>query len=259
MRAWLLLLLCLAVAGAAPDGRSELPFRTDAANEHSPWYRLKPGEFPRSAPSTSSTASCWRPTSSTARASSAGSTTASWWISPCPRSAPSCISTPRPTSATCRSGRSCTSPLYQDERGDFTRVAAIRDDFTALARDGLTYRLDEIKAGEGKLVVTARERPDRSAANSRVDEHTRFWKGDKAAKLGDLAAGDDLLVNLARRRPLRRHLGGRRGAEARDRAAAGAGTRRSSRNAGCPRGSTAWRGRSSPSRSSATRPACAPC
>lgn len=50
MRVWLSLLLLIgtraAVAGEASKPDSNPPYRTDSANEHLPWYQLKPGEFP---------------------------------------------------------------------------------------------------------------------------------------------------------------------------------------------------------------------
>lgn len=51
MRAWLALLLLLVWPLAASAGESakldpNIPYRTDAANEHLPWYRLTSGQFP---------------------------------------------------------------------------------------------------------------------------------------------------------------------------------------------------------------------
>ena len=48
MRVALLFLFCALAANSAelPKTDAAFPFRTDFANEHLPWYQLKPGEFP---------------------------------------------------------------------------------------------------------------------------------------------------------------------------------------------------------------------
>ncbi len=90
--------------------------------------------------------------------------------------------------------------LYQDEQGAFTKVATMRDEYTRLAADGLTYRLDEARLDQGKLVVTRHSIAGGQAESGHselpVNDQTRVWKGEKQVALRDLAVGDELLVNL---------------------------------------------------------------
>ena len=94
--------------------------------------------------------------------------------------------------------------MYRDESGAYTKVAAIEDEFSRLARRGRVYRLEEAHPAEGTLLVNrlgaAPDREDLGRGQFRVDPRTRVWKGDKAASLADLAPGDELLVNLTGRR-----------------------------------------------------------
>ena len=89
--------------------------------------------------------------------------------------------------------------LHQDENGAFTKLATMQDQFTMDAGHGFTYRLDEAKLGEGKLLVTKRSvpknQPDLGKSELLVNDSTRVWKNDKQIKLGDLAAGDELLYS----------------------------------------------------------------
>jgi hypothetical protein len=95
--------------------------------------------------------------------------------------------------------------LYQDTDGVFTRAAALQDDFTTTAKLNASYRLDAIKRGEGKLMVTRQKLPAKQADGPcrewLVTEHTRLWKGGQSVKLDDLAAGDELLANFAAATP----------------------------------------------------------
>ncbi|HYR57183.1 MAG TPA: hypothetical protein VEO95_01080, partial [Chthoniobacteraceae bacterium] len=90
--------------------------------------------------------------------------------------------------------------LNQDERGGFTRLATMQDQFTMDAGHGFSYRLDEARLGEGKLLTTKRSipknQPDLGKKELLVKDATRVWKGGAQIKLGDLAAGDELLFNL---------------------------------------------------------------
>jgi len=196
MRAWLLLLSLIgSIAGAAPAKVDPTyPFRTDLANEHLPWYRLKPGEFP---PLHSEHVVDgvllevdFIHRSGQFRRSDDGTlvdfTMPSFGTVMYLNAEADLRDVPL--------GIVLHFSTYQDEQGTFTRVAAIRDDDTTLVADGLTLPLDKIAAVEGKLAT------DQQRA---------------------------------------RH--------------------RASRSVDCPRGSTGWRGRSSPSRFSGTRRACAPC
>jgi len=90
--------------------------------------------------------------------------------------------------------------LNQDHAGGFTRLATMQDQFTMDASHRFTYRLDELKLGEDKLLTTkqslSKNQPDLGKKELVVKPETRVWKGDAQVKLNELATGDELLFNL---------------------------------------------------------------
>jgi hypothetical protein len=90
--------------------------------------------------------------------------------------------------------------LNQDQAGGFTRLATMQEQFTMDASHSFTYRLDEVKLGEGKLLTTkqslSKNQPDVGKKELLVKPETRVWKDDQQVKLADLAAGDELLFNV---------------------------------------------------------------
>jgi hypothetical protein len=199
----LLALLTFADGPARLDDR--LPYRTDTANEQLPGYRLKPGEFP--------------PLGSEHRVS--GELLEADFIhrSGQFRSAETgelaeFSLLPFATVMACHAegdlrdiplGTLCQFALYQDDRGAFTKVAAIHDESSRLANQGLIYRLDKANVEAGKLDVTLRRlnqgQEDLGHSQLSVSEETRVWKSGGKAKLGDLAVGDELLVNVSGNTP----------------------------------------------------------
>lgn len=93
--------------------------------------------------------------------------------------------------------------LNQDPQGGFTRLATMQDQFTMDASHTFTYRLDEVKLAEGKLLTTKHSLPKKKEDLGKkeliVTAETRVWKGDKQVKLEDLKPGDELLYNLTDR------------------------------------------------------------
>ncbi|MDB6175796.1 MAG: hypothetical protein JWL59_5107 [Chthoniobacteraceae bacterium] len=89
--------------------------------------------------------------------------------------------------------------LYQDQKGAFTRVAAIRDKYSMLAGEGVSYRLDVIKTDADRLVVTRQKLSANTADADQIElpvsDKTRVWKGERQVKLHDLVVGDALLIN----------------------------------------------------------------
>ncbi len=71
------------------------------------------------------------------------------------------------------------------------------------AGHGFSYRLDEMKLGEGKLLITkqsvAKNQMELGKKELLVKDETRVWKGEKQVKLADLTAGDELLYTLTGR------------------------------------------------------------
>ncbi len=90
--------------------------------------------------------------------------------------------------------------LNQDSRGGFTRLATMQDQFTMDMGHSFTYRLDEAKLGEGKLLTTkhsiSKKQDDLGKKELIVAKETRYWKGDKQVKAEDLKPGDELLFNI---------------------------------------------------------------
>ncbi len=90
--------------------------------------------------------------------------------------------------------------LNQDAQDGFTRLATMQDQFTMDAGHSFTYRLDEVKLGEGKLLTTKHSLPkkqdDLGKKELIVTKETRVRKGDQQAKLEDLKPGDELLFNI---------------------------------------------------------------
>ncbi|MEY4484173.1 MAG: hypothetical protein RL693_1625 [Verrucomicrobiota bacterium] len=110
-------------------------------------------------------------------------------------------------------GTRCRFNLYQDAKGAFTRATLVSDEFSYLATNVITYRVDTVKLAEGKIHVgrqipevkdyngDMKQPPDIAQTELRVDDQTRVWKGEQQAKLSDLAAKDVILVNVTGEAP----------------------------------------------------------
>ncbi|MSR43397.1 MAG: hypothetical protein EXS19_05100 [Pedosphaera sp.] len=90
--------------------------------------------------------------------------------------------------------------LNQDSRGGFSRLATMQDQFTEDATASVSYRLEEVKPGEGKLIATKRGIAKQQDVPGRkewlVNDERRMWMGGRQVKLSDLAVGDALPANL---------------------------------------------------------------
>ena len=98
-------------------------------------------------------------------------------------------------------GTLCQFSLYHDERGAFTKVAAVHDEFSRLVKIGHTYRVNQLNLDAGSLEVTTGIQGDLKIVQIAVDNKTRIWKGNGKGKLSDLAIGDELLINLSGNSP----------------------------------------------------------
>ncbi len=199
MRAWPALLLLAATAAEPAKVEPNVPYRTDSANERLPWFQLKPGEFP--------------PAGSEHRVSGElmkvdfvhragqfrtdGGELVDFALLPF---ASAIYLNSYADLRDVPLGTHMLFFLYQDEKGAFTKVANLMDDYSISAGQGYTYRLDAVKLDAGKLLVSkqnlAKNQPTLGAADLRVDDKTRLWKGDKQVKATELAVGDQLLFNL---------------------------------------------------------------
>jgi hypothetical protein len=190
-------LLVLAAVAAEP---ANVPYRTDFANEKLPWYQLKPGEFPP-------VHSEHRVAGELVKAdgirrvgqfrTDGGGELVDFTLLPF---ASAIYLNAYADLRDLPTGTHMVFFLYQDEKGAFTKVARLMDDYSVAAGQGLTYRLDAVKPDANKLVVTkqnlAENQLNLGGRELRVDDKTRFWKNDKQVKAADLAIGDPLLFNL---------------------------------------------------------------
>ena len=186
-------------ADTAPKLDPRYPFRTDSANENLPWYQPKPGEFP--------------PHHSDHRVG--GELVEADFIHRTGqfrmnRTGELVTFTLPPygnvyylnAEADLRDVPLGTYFLFflnRDEKGAFTRLATMQDQYTMDSGHGFSYRLDELKLDEGKLVVTKHKvvkgEPDSAPSELLVTSQTRVWKAGAQIKLSDLAPGDELLYN----------------------------------------------------------------
>jgi hypothetical protein len=189
---------CLAEEGAKTDPR--YPFRTDFANPSLPWYQSKPLEFPphhsdrRISGELVSVDYVHR--SGTFRETKSGDLHD--FVMP-PYGTVNYLN----AEADLRDVPLGTFFLFflnQDAQGNFTRLATMQDQYTMDAGHRFSYKLDEIKLGEGKLETTkqsiAKKQPDLGKKELMVTPATRIWKGEKQIQLADLKVGDELLFNV---------------------------------------------------------------
>ncbi|MDR3405804.1 MAG: hypothetical protein P4L99_25185 [Chthoniobacter sp.] len=198
-----LLPLSLSLADDATKTDPRYPFRTDFANANLPWYQPKPLEFPphhsdRRISGTLISADYIHRTGQF-RTSKTGEIVD--FTMPPYASVHYLLS-----EADLRDVPLGTDYLFflnDDGHGHFTRLATMEEQFTMDASHSFTYRLDEVKLGEGKLLATKqsipKNLPEVGKAELHVNAATRVWKDDKQIKLEDLKPGDVLLYNLTGR------------------------------------------------------------
>lgn len=93
--------------------------------------------------------------------------------------------------------------LHRDSDGRFTRATVVRDRFTADARAGITYRVEEANLETGALRLISLLRSDsgrkepQAAGRSelRTSAQTQIWHGDRKVTLAAIRAGDEILAN----------------------------------------------------------------
>lgn len=187
----------------------QYPYRTDYGNVHLPWFKVKAGETPAPASEhrvmgellevnvekQSGRFRMEKTGKEVAFTLNGGGTVR-------------CLNA-NATLADLPIGSRCRFHLYQDASGAFTIAQVVADEFSYLAGNALTYRIESAKVDEGYLLV-ARQLPEVKNYNGdmerppdigrsilRVAPETRVWKGDQPVKLSDLAVGDALLVNVS--------------------------------------------------------------
>ena len=196
------------VENPAKEYPEQFPFRTDYGNSHLAWYRLKPGQEP---PPFAGHLVFGELVNVDADKSSGQFRTdrtgeivdfalipegtvkylgANAGLSDLPL------------------GTRCRFAMFQDEQGQFTKAGRVSDEFSFLAENFVTYRVESLRLDEGKVHVARQipevknyngdmERPpDVGRTELRVTPETRVWRSDQQVKLADLAVSDSLLVNL---------------------------------------------------------------
>lgn len=192
---------------------AQFPFRTDYGNEHLPWYQLKTAEVPPRFSEHLVFGEIVKVDAATRagqfRTDRTGEAVDFTLI---PEGAVKYLNA-ESTLADLPPGTRCRFHLYQDEKGAFTRASMVSDEFSFLAANVLSYRVEVLKLAEGKLHVARQipevknyngdmeKPPDIGRSELRVSAETRVWKGGQQVKLGDLSIGDDLLVNLTGEQP----------------------------------------------------------
>lgn len=95
-----------------------------------------------------------------------------------------------------------------DAQDAFAKALLVSDEFSYLASNAITWRVEALKLGDGKLHVARQipetknyngdmERiPDIGRAELLLTAETRVWKGGKQVKPDELTVGDALLINL---------------------------------------------------------------
>src|SRR3954464_12611673 len=155
----LLLLASSLLAEEAPRQDPRYPFRTDFANANLPWYQPRPGEFPphhsdrRISGELVAADFIHRP--GQFRSSKTGELVE---FSMPPYGAVNYLN----AEADLRDVPLGTFFLFflnQGKQGGFTRLATMQDQFTMDASHSFTSRLDELRAGEAKLLTTKQSLP----------------------------------------------------------------------------------------------------
>lgn len=191
----------------------QFPFRTDWGNAHLPWYRLKPGVAPPLFAEHRAFGELVSvdPESRTGRfrADRTG-TSVDFALIP---DGSVRVRNAAAGLADLPLGIRCRFHLYRDEKGAFARAGLVTDEFSYLAANAVTWRVERLDRDRGELFVARQippvkdsnddisQPPDPGAAVLRVSAETRVWKGEREVKLEDLTVGDALFVDLTGERP----------------------------------------------------------
>lgn len=197
----------------AKEYPEQFPFRTDYGNAHLPWYRLQAGMAP---PPFSGHAVLGELVQADAAARTGRFRTDRTGVAVDFVLVPQGVVRHRNAEASLADipvGTRCRFQLYRDGKGEFTQAALVTDEFSHLALNSVTCRIEELKPAEGRMIVAYQipevknyngdmeKPPDIGRAELLVTADTRVWKGDQPVKPADLAVGDVLLFNLTGEQP----------------------------------------------------------
>ena len=97
---------------------------------------------------------------------------------------------------------------YPDDKGAFTRVSLITDEFSDMARNKVTWEVEAIDLAQNKLILGRKlpeilhysgdfyQPPKVGRTEMKVSPEARVWKGEQQVKLADLKIGDEIFINL---------------------------------------------------------------
>jgi hypothetical protein len=193
------------VENVAKEYAEQFPFRTDESNAHLPWYQLKDEVKP---PPFSEHVVFGQLVQADAKTSSGK------FISELKGEEVSFTLLKQhtlkylgadPQFAQLPIGQRYRFHLYQDNKGAFTHVSFISDDFSHRAANSTTARVtaiqgDQIHLGWQLPLVKdyngdMQRAPDIASSIVRANDATRVWKADQQVKRADLQVGDVLLFN----------------------------------------------------------------
>ena len=184
------------------------PYRIEGGDEKLPWYQIKPGEFPPPDAAHRETATLtwsnpylrtgeYRPDS---RVTDHLIRMTPFTVLPCAtilfHGAPADLRDIPP-------GTHVHLQLFLNaDKNDFTQVIALADDFSTSVAIGESYRVEELKLDQRRIILSRQSATAATNAKSArvefiVDARTRLWKSRGFAEEKDLAIGQTVLVNLA--------------------------------------------------------------
>jgi hypothetical protein len=199
--------LAAAVAAAAAESAPKLdaryPFRTNSANAHLPWYRLKPLEFPPHHSDRRISGELVHVDFIRRRCSFRASRDGALMDFVMP---PFGFIQYLGAESDLRDvplGRNILFFLNHDTNGEPTQLVMAQDQFSMDVSHGFSYRLDEVRRAENRLITMKRKLgptpADQGRVELRVTPETRVWRGEQSVPLDSLQAGDELLFTVAGR------------------------------------------------------------
>ncbi len=196
------------VENVALEYPDQFPFRTDYGNAHLPWFKLQPGVLPPPFSEHLVRGDLVKVDAATRTGQFRTEKTGVLVdFTLMPQGSVKFLNADA-TLADIPLGTRCRFSLYQDDKGAFTIASLITDEYTRLAGNVITCRVEALKLEEGKIFVAhqipevkdyngdMKRPPDIGRGMLRISPDTKFWKGDQPAKASDLAVGDVLLVNV---------------------------------------------------------------
>jgi len=202
------------VENEAKEYPAQFPFRTDYANENLPWFKFKTGEVPPQFSEHREFGELVKVDAEKGtgqfRVDRTGDVVDFTLL---PGSSVRYLGAAA-SLADIPVGTRCRFQMYQGESSGFTEAWQVSDDYSHLAKNVTSYRVEALKLKEGRIDVAwqlaklknyngdMEQPPDIGHSELLVTPQTRVWLGvDKPGKLEDLKAGDVVLANVCGEAP----------------------------------------------------------